>query len=143
MCGLQSIFVQFAFGGEASEAAPSFSEMLRRPRFSALGEMGHALFGSSSSNSDDSLGDTRENQITNAVPPDVLRQALAVLCSKEGRFQLKETDDAAEALDAILQQLHLTAQQADSQGPLQVRATSMALDNGDTATAGSSAAARR
>lgn len=40
------------------------------------------------------------------IPPTVLRQALAVLYKDESRFQINRIDDAAEALEAILNQLH-------------------------------------
>jgi len=40
------------------------------------------------------------------LPPDELRNALAVLYAPEGRFRLGEIDDAAEALDAILDAIH-------------------------------------
>jgi hypothetical protein len=42
------------------------------------------------------------------IPPTVLRQSLAVLYKDESRFQMNQIDDAAEALEAILERLHHT-----------------------------------
>ncbi|XP_046861773.1 inactive ubiquitin carboxyl-terminal hydrolase 54-like [Xenia sp. Carnegie-2017] len=41
-----------------------------------------------------------------ALPPDALRQALAVTFKDEQRFQLQDMDDAAECLENILNRLH-------------------------------------
>jgi hypothetical protein len=100
MCGLQSIFAQFAFGDSPQPVHRQVEHALRNGSLSSLSSLPRSLLDSFIGG-----GVVTENRAA-AVPPTVLRHALAALYAPQGRFQLQKNDDAAEALDAILNEVH-------------------------------------
>jgi hypothetical protein len=108
ICGLQSIFVQFAFGDSPQPVHRHVEHALRTGSLSGLSELPRSLLESFSGG-----GTVSENRAA-AVPPTVVRNALAALYAPQGRFQLNKNDDAAEALDAILNEVHACTADADA-----------------------------
>jgi len=118
LCGLQSIFVQFAFGDQADESPQQpqspvnthdnnnslVASIIRTASFDSLIRMAS---GSTASNAMESTPSTASQGA--AVPPTLLRQALAALYAPAGKFALNEIDDAVEALDAIFGEIHNAA----------------------------------
>ncbi len=99
LCGLQSVFVQFAFGDSPQPPHRQLEQALFKPSISSMMNLPRTLV-------EQFTGSAVHENRAAAVPPTALRQALAALYAPQGRFQLHETDDAAEALDAILNELH-------------------------------------
>jgi hypothetical protein len=99
LCGLQSIFSQFAFGDSPQPLHRQIEHAVRRPSLSAMIGLPRALV-------EQFTGASVQENTVAAVPPTALRQALAALYAPQGRFQLHRTDDATEAFDAILNELH-------------------------------------
>jgi hypothetical protein len=99
LCGLQSIFSQFAFGDSPQPLHRQIEHAVRSPSLSAMIGLPRALV-------EQFTGASVQENTVAAVPPTALRQALAALYAPQGRFQLHRTDDATEAFDAILNELH-------------------------------------